>query len=73
MPSPEPVYLPSRLVSVWDLLPLLWGLYTDRKHIDAFTINAVAQDEFEDVKVPPAPAQALRAGASTATNGPVVR
>jgi len=39
----------------------------------AFTIRAVAQDEFEDVKVPTTPAQAPRAGASTVASGPVVR
>jgi cytochrome c oxidase assembly factor 3 len=38
-----------------------------------FTINAVAQDEFEDVKVPDAPAQSPRAGASTMTNGPMMK
>jgi cytochrome c oxidase assembly factor 3 len=41
--------------------------------IDFFTINAVAQDEFEDVKVPDAPAQSPRAGANTMTNGPVMK
>jgi len=38
----------------------------------AFTIQAVAQDEFEDVKVPDAPAQLPRAGASMVTNGPTI-
>ena len=42
-------------------------------NIDFFTINAVAQDEFEDVKVPDAPVQSPRAGASTMTNGPVMK
>jgi hypothetical protein len=40
---------------------------------DAFTIRAVAQDEFEDVQVPDVPVQTPRAGANTVTNGPVVR
>jgi hypothetical protein len=40
---------------------------------DAYTINAVAQDEFEDVKVPDMPAQSPRAGASTVTNEPILK
>lgn len=40
---------------------------------DAFTIRAVAQDEFEDVQVPQVPIQTPRAGASTVTNGHVSR
>lgn len=32
---------------------------------DSFTIRAVAQDDFEDVQVPDAPAQSPTAGAST--------
>jgi len=39
----------------------------------AFTIKAVAQDDFEDVQVPDAPTQSPRAGASTTTNGPVMK
>ncbi len=42
-------------------------------YIDAFTIRAVAQDEFDDVKVPDEPAQAPRAGVSTNVNGPLIR
>jgi len=42
-------------------------------HLDAFTIRAVAQDEFEDVQVPDAPTQAPRAGAGTVPSGPLVR
>jgi hypothetical protein len=41
--------------------------------IDSFTIKAVSQDEFEDVKVPDAVQQSASAGASTRTNGPVVK
>ncbi|KAM3074831.1 hypothetical protein ACMFMG_008244 [Clarireedia jacksonii] len=36
----------------------------------AFTLRAVAQDDFEDVQVPDTPVQTPRAGASTNTNGP---
>jgi hypothetical protein len=37
---------------------------------DTFTIKAVSQDEFEDVKVPDAP---IQTGVSTITSGPVVK
>jgi hypothetical protein len=47
--------------------------WLNRTTKDFFTINAVAQDEFEDVIVPDAPAQSPRAGASTMTNVPVMK
>ena len=40
---------------------------------DAFTIKAVSQDDFEDVKVPDAPQQSPRAGAGTMSTGPVLK
>lgn len=39
----------------------------------AFTIRAVAQDEFEDVKVPDVPTQLPRAGTNTVTSGQSVK
>jgi cytochrome c oxidase assembly factor 3 len=41
--------------------------------IDAFTIRAVSQDDFEDVKVPEDRTQSPLAGASTITSGPTVK
>ena len=41
--------------------------------LDAFTIRAVSQDDFEDVQIPDAPQQSPRAGANTITSGPVVK
>jgi len=36
----------------------------------SFTIKAVSQDEFDDVKIPDQPAQAPSAGASLMTSSP---
>ncbi|KAE8442675.1 hypothetical protein EG329_002973 [Mollisiaceae sp. DMI_Dod_QoI] len=41
------------------------GLFAFCIGVYSWTITAVSQDEFEDVKVPEAPAQAPQAGAST--------
>jgi len=49
------------------------GIFAFTVGVYAFTIRAVAQDEFEDVRVPDEPVQAPRAGASTNINGPVIR
>jgi len=49
------------------------GIFAFCIGVYAFTINAVSQDEFEDVQVPDAPAQSPRAGTSTTMNGPVMK
>lgn len=49
------------------------GIFAFAIGVYAFTIRAVAQDEFEDVTVPDAAVQLPRAGASTVTSGPAVR
>ncbi|EPE31585.1 hypothetical protein GLAREA_12341 [Glarea lozoyensis ATCC 20868] len=59
-------YLVKNSLTGLGLLAFCMGVYT-------FTIKAVSQDEFEDVKVPEAVQQSPQAGASTRTNGPVVR
>jgi len=49
------------------------GLFAFCMGVYSFTISAVSQDDFEDVKVPDKPIQAPSAGASTITNGPSVK
>ncbi|TAQ83637.1 hypothetical protein B7494_g8041 [Chlorociboria aeruginascens] len=49
------------------------GIFAFAIGLYAYTIHAVSQDEFEDVRVPDAPVQSPPAGASTTTNGPVTK
>lgn len=45
------------------------GWYQLTPLLDAFTIRAVSQDEFEDVKVPEAPVPSPQAGTTPITTG----
>lgn len=45
------------------------GIFAFAIGVYAFTIRAVSQDEFEDVRVPDAPVQAAQAGQSSVANG----
>jgi len=58
-------YLVKNMVTGAAIFAFTIGVY-------AFTIRAVAQDEFEDVQVPDMPRQSPQPGASTITNGPIV-
>lgn len=55
------------MASVWQFVWVLVLKSGTRTNIgiDSFTIKAVSQDDFDDVKVPDAPAQSPGAGAST--------